>query len=90
MAQARKPSLSQVKAPVPVPDHVLRVEPQYIKSVIWRSIIVPSSISAGMLRVPLLPAMSWEGVHLHVFVFGEANYGEPDDFEFPSDPLMHQ
>ncbi|MEN8506614.1 MULTISPECIES: plasmid pRiA4b ORF-3 family protein, partial [Paraburkholderia] len=33
-------------------------------------------------------AMGWEGGHLHEFVFGETNYGEPDDFGFQSNPPM--
>lgn len=84
MTQARKSFLRQVKAPVP--DYVLRVELQYIKPAIWRRIVVPGSIRLGQLHVVLQLAMGWEGGHLHEFVFGEANYGEPDDFDFPSDP----
>ncbi len=86
MAQARKSSLRLVKAPVP--DYVLRVELQYIKPVIWRRIIVPGSIRLGKLHVVLLLAMGWEGGHLHEFIFGEYNYGEPDDSGFPSDPPL--
>ncbi|WP_232436218.1 plasmid pRiA4b ORF-3 family protein [Burkholderia ubonensis] len=55
---------------------------------IWRRIIVPGSIRLGKLHVVLLLAMGWEGGHLHEFVFGETNYGEPDDSGFPSDPPM--
>jgi hypothetical protein len=86
MAQARKSSLRLVKAPVP--DYVLRVELQYIKPVIWRRIIVPGSIRLGKLHVVLLLAIGWEGGHLHEFIFGEYNYGEPDDSGFPSDPPL--
>ncbi|WP_429327351.1 plasmid pRiA4b ORF-3 family protein [Paraburkholderia atlantica] len=75
-----------VKAPVP--DYVLRVELKYIKPAIWRRIIVPGSIRLGKLHVVLQLAMGWEGGHLHEFVFGETNYGEPDDFGFQSDPPM--
>jgi hypothetical protein len=38
--------------------------------------------------VVLQLAMDWEGGHLHEFVFGETNYGEPNDFGFQSDPPM--
>jgi hypothetical protein len=48
MAQTRKPSLRQVKAPVP--DYALRVELQYIEPAIWRRIIVPGSIRLGKLH----------------------------------------
>lgn len=71
-----------------VPDYVLRVELKYIKPAIWRRIIVPGSIRLGKLHVVLQLAMGWEGGHLHEFVFGQTNYGEPDDFGFPSDPPM--
>ncbi|MEI7298270.1 plasmid pRiA4b ORF-3 family protein [Paraburkholderia tropica] len=50
-------------------------------------IIVPGSIRLGKLHVVLL-AMGWDGGHPHEFVFGETNYGEPDDFGFQSDPSM--
>lgn len=86
MDQPRKPAVRRVKASVP--DYVLRVELQYIKPAIWRRIIVPGSIRLGKLHVVLQLAMGWEGGHLHEFVFGENNYGEPDDFGFQSDPPM--
>ncbi|KVV10226.1 plasmid pRiA4b ORF-3 family protein [Burkholderia ubonensis] len=86
MVQPRKPAVRLVKAPVP--DYVLRVELKYIKPAIWRRIIVPGSIRLGKLHVVLQLAMGWEGGHLHEFVFGETNYGEPDDFGFQSDPPM--
>ncbi|AJY27280.1 MULTISPECIES: plasmid pRiA4b ORF-3 family protein [Burkholderia] len=86
MVQPRKPAVRLVKAPVP--DYVLRVELKYIKPAIWRRIVVPGSIRLGKLHVVLQLAMGWEGGHLHEFVFGETNYGEPDDFGFQSDPPM--
>nr|WP_322075672.1 plasmid pRiA4b ORF-3 family protein [Burkholderia cenocepacia] len=86
MVQPRKPAVRLVKAPVP--DYILRVELKYIKPAIWRRIVVPGSIRLGKLHVVLQLAMGWEGGHLHEFVFGEPNYGEPDDFGFQSDPPM--
>ncbi|WGS47018.1 plasmid pRiA4b ORF-3 family protein [Burkholderia sp. JSH-S8] len=86
MVQPRKPAVRLVKAPVP--DYVLCVELKYIKPAIWRRIIVPGSVRLGKLHVVLQLAMGWEGGHLHEFVFGETNYGEPDDFGFQSDPPM--
>ncbi len=61
---------------------------RYIKPAVWRRIIVPGSIRLGKLHVVLLLAMGWQGGHLHEFVFGDTNYGEPDDFGFQSDPPL--
>lgn len=83
------PNLQALPAPDQGASARLRAaELQYIKPAIWRRIIVPGSIRLGKLHVMLLLAMGWEGWHMHEFIFGEINYGEPDDFRFPSDPPM--
>jgi Plasmid pRiA4b ORF-3-like protein len=85
MAQTRKPALRIVNSQVPV--YQLRVELLHIKPAIWRQILIPGSIKLPKLHVTLLWAMGWDGGHLHEFVIGHTNYGEPDP-DFPSDPPM--
>ena len=85
MAQTRKPALRMVNSQVPV--YQLRVELLHIKPAIWRQILIPGSIKLPKLHVALLWAMGWDGGHLHEFVIGHTNYGEPDP-DFPSDPPM--
>jgi hypothetical protein len=85
MAQARKTALRSINSSIP--DYVLRVELLYIKPAIWRRIVVPGSIKLRKLHVVLLLAMGWDGGHMHEFIFGDTNYGEPDP-DFPSDPPM--
>jgi Plasmid pRiA4b ORF-3-like protein len=58
-----------------------------LKPAIWRQILVPGSIKLPKLHGVLLWAMGWDGGHLHEFVFGDTNYGQPDP-DFPSDPPM--
>jgi hypothetical protein len=48
---------------------------------------VPESIKLQKLHATLLLTMGWDGGHLHAFVFGDTNYGNPDP-DFPSDPPM--
>jgi len=86
MVERKKPTLRVEKASVP--DYVLRVELRHIKPAIWRTIVVPGTIRLGKLHVVLLRAMGWEGGHLHEFVFGDTNYGVPDDTGFADDPPM--
>ena len=85
MVQARKTALRAINSSAP--DYVLRVELLHIKPAIWRRIVVPGSIKLPKLHAVLLLAMGWDGGHLHEFVFGDTNYGEPDP-DFPSDPPM--
>ncbi|MEO7465172.1 MAG: plasmid pRiA4b ORF-3 family protein, partial [Nitrosospira sp.] len=69
------------------PVYQLRVELLHIKPAIWRQLVVPGTIKLSRLHVVLLWTMGWEGSHLHEFVIGDTNYGQPDP-DFPSDPPM--
>jgi Plasmid pRiA4b ORF-3-like protein len=80
MSPGRKPTLRSVHSQVPV--YQLRVELRHIKPAIWRQILVPGSIKLPKLHGVLLWAMGWDGSHLHEFVFGDTNYGQPDP-DFP-------
>jgi len=45
---------------------------------VWRSIIVPETITLQKLHPVLLWTMGWHGGHLHEFVFMGRRYGEAD------------
>lgn len=60
----------------------LKIELAGIKPVIWRRIVVPSSITLGKLHLVIQAAMGWWGGHLHEFEIAGELYGQPG----PDDP----
>jgi len=83
MATTRKAPLPVVRAPAQI--YQLRIELQYLKPAIWRRVLVPGSIKLSKFHVVILWSMGWQGGHMHEFVIGQTNYGEPDP-EFPQAP----
>jgi hypothetical protein len=83
MATTRKAPLRVVRAPAQI--YQLRIELQYLKPAIWRRVLVPGSIKLSKFHVVILWSMGWQGGHMHEFVIGQTNYGEPDP-EFPQVP----
>ena len=61
----------------------LYVELEYIEPLIWRRLLVPTSITLPKLHDLLQLAMGWTNSHLHSFTFGKKSYGmaDVDDFE---------
>lgn len=66
----------------------LRIDLQGFKPLIWRRLLVPGSIKLLQLHVAILRTMGWQGGHLHEFVIGETNYGEPDPYFTDGPPLI--
>jgi len=83
MVTTRKAPLRVVRAPAQI--YQLRIELQYVKPAIWRRVLVPGSIKLSKFHVVILWSMGWQGGHMHEFVIGQTNYGEPDP-EFPQVP----
>lgn len=56
----------------------LRISLLDVVPLVWRSVIVPETITLPKLHAVILWAMGWQGGHLHEFVFLGRRYGEPD------------
>lgn len=61
----------------------LRISLLDVVPLVWRSIVVPETITLPTLHVAILRAMGWDGGHLHEFVFASGRYG-------PSEPGWDQ
>lgn len=62
----------------------LRIELDGVSPPVWRSVLVPESISLDRLHEVFQIAMGWEDSHLHEFIIGKARYRIPDpDFDEP-------
>lgn len=55
-----------------------------IKPPIWRTLLIPSTITLDNLHIVLQIAMGWTNSHLHQYVSGHEIYSLPDD-EFDYD-----
>jgi hypothetical protein len=56
----------------------LRIGLADITPQIWRSVLVPASVSLAQLYQILQIAMGWTDSHLHEFAIGRTRYGIPD------------
>jgi hypothetical protein len=54
------------------------------KPLIWRRLLVPSSLTLAQLHDVLQIAMGWENGHMHEFRVGQRRFGRPE----PADPFM--
>jgi DNA-binding MarR family transcriptional regulator len=64
------------------PIYQLKVTLQEIKPPIWRRILVRATTTLPRLHDILQVSMGWTDSHLHRFIVGESEYGQPDpDFE---------
>ncbi|MBE0602189.1 MAG: plasmid pRiA4b ORF-3 family protein [Deltaproteobacteria bacterium] len=62
----------------------LRIELKEVLPPVWRRFLVPGSITLPGLHRVIQAVMGWENCHLHLFRFGNKEYGIPDP-EFPSE-----
>jgi len=62
----------------------LRIELREILPPIWRRFMVPGTIALPSLHRVIQAVMGWENYHLHLFRFGEKEYGVPDP-DYPSE-----
>ena len=67
----------------------LRIELAYIEPLIWRRVIVPTSITLPRLSEVMLASMGWHNYHLHEFTIDGVRYGvpDPDGFDVAMDPV---
>jgi hypothetical protein len=56
----------------------LRVVLEDTEPVVWRRVLVPSSIRLDLLHGVLQAALGWTDSHLHLFTVGETRYGWAD------------
>jgi hypothetical protein len=63
----------------------LRIELREILPSIWRRFVVPGAIALPGLHRVIQDVMGWENYHLHLFRFGEKEYGVPDP-DYSDDP----
>ncbi len=59
----------------------LRITLVGVEPEIWRTVLVPSSITLPKLHTVIQVAMGWLDSHLHLFIHNNDTYGEPDEFE---------
>jgi len=66
----------------------LRVELEEIEPVIWRTILVPDTLTLAKLDRVLQAAMGWTNSHLHAWKIAGRRYGVPDpDWDAPGKML---
>ncbi|HEX5418974.1 MAG TPA: plasmid pRiA4b ORF-3 family protein [Gammaproteobacteria bacterium] len=53
----------------------LYVELEYVESAVWRTLLVPGTITLPKLHDLLQLAMGWTNSHLHCFYIGETTFG---------------
>lgn len=70
-----------VKAPA---GHRLRIELREVLPPVWRRFQVPGRITLPGLHRVIQAVMGWENCHLHLFRFGEREYGIPDP-DYPTE-----
>jgi hypothetical protein len=63
----------------------LRVALRDVLPPIWRRFVVPGAIALPGLHRVIQEVMGWENYHLHIFRFGEKEYGIPDP-DYPDIP----
>jgi hypothetical protein len=68
---------------------VLRIELRDTNPLVYRTILVPATITLPKLHVTLLMAMGWQGGHLHEFIIDDTHYGELDP-DYPEPDLKNQ
>jgi hypothetical protein len=68
----------------------LRISLLDIVPLVWRSVIVPETITLQKLHSVLLWTMGWDGGHLHEFVFMGRRYGEPARMDPQEDLIPEQ
>lgn len=60
----------------------IKVTLNEVKPLIWRRLVIPSSIRLDTLHATLQLALGWTDSHLHQFLVGRKRYGIPDpDFD---------
>lgn len=62
----------------------LKVTLQDISPLIWRRLLVASTVSLEDIHIILQIVMGWTDSHMHEFAKGSDRYGIPDEY-FPSD-----
>ena len=62
----------------------LRIELREILPPVWRRFLVPGAIALPGLHRVIQEVMGWENDHLHIFRFGEKEYGVPDP-DYPTE-----
>ncbi|MBX3640628.1 MAG: plasmid pRiA4b ORF-3 family protein [Nitrosomonas sp.] len=56
----------------------LKVTLKYFRPPIWRRFLIASSANLSEVHITLQIVMGWTNSHLHGFIFGNEQYGEPD------------
>jgi hypothetical protein len=62
----------------------IRIALRDILPPIWRRFQVPDAIALPSLHCVIQEVMGWENYHLHIFRFGEKEYGIPDP-DYPTE-----
>jgi hypothetical protein len=62
----------------------LRIELKEVLPPVWRRFLVPASITLAGLHRVIQEVMGWENCHLHLFRFGDKEFGLIDP-EFPTE-----
>lgn len=65
----------------------LKISLEDTKPEVWRTVVVPSTMSLKKLHIVIQMAMGWESYHLFDFEIGGVRYGEPDEYGFDTTPV---
>ena len=86
--RTERPGAARSLTAVSTSIYPLRIELRDLKPAIWRTVLVPGSITLDKLHRVFQIVMGWTNSHLHEFTIGSARYGIPDP-DFPDEPALH-
>ncbi len=75
---------------LPDPVFQIKVSIPGTNPLIWRRILVPAGITLARLHIILQAVMGWENYHLHLFKVNGQEFGEPQDDEFDTRPILDE
>ena len=75
------------KRPAPKNLLQLRIELRHTNPLVWRTVVVPDTITLVKLHAVIQAAMGWYGGHLHEFEIAGQRYGMIDP-EWDTDPEL--
>ena len=59
----------------------LKVTLKELKPAVWRRLLVEDTMSLGYLHMAVQAAMGWDNSHLHLFMVGREEIGDPGQLD---------
>jgi len=60
-----------------VPTYQLKIALSRVRPPVWRRVLVPASVTLGLLHQVIQVAFDWDGDHLHAFTVDGRRYSDP-------------